>query len=249
MRYFLDISYRGTAFHGWQIQPNAHTVQEEINRALSIILQQDISCLGSGRTDTGVHALQQIAHFDAELSDTLDQLQYRLNGLLPAEVSINSIRPVKPEAHARFDAVRRTYHYHLHRQKDPFKTGVSYFFSRSLEAAPIQEAIGLMKNWKNFQAFSKVHTDVNHFDCDIYEINWQETNEGYVFSVSANRFLRGMIRAMVGTLLEVGQGRLNQTDLKNILESGERSRAGRAVPAEGLFLTEVKYPESIYLDI
>lgn len=249
MRFFLDISYCGTAFHGWQVQPNAHTVQEEIQKALSTVLQQQTDCVGSGRTDTGVHATQQIAHVDAELDEaSLAQLQYRLNGLLPPEISINAIRRVNPGAHARFAAISRTYHYHLHQKKDPFKNGRSYLFPKPIDTAAISQALVLIKSWKNFQAFSKVHTDVNHFNCDIHEIEWKETNDGHLFSVSANRFLRGMVRATVGTLLEVGMGRLDINQLRAILESGDRSKAGRSVPPEGLYLSEVKYPDSVYLE-
>ncbi|REE00579.1 tRNA pseudouridine(38-40) synthase TruA [Marinoscillum furvescens] len=248
MRYFLDIAYRGTAFHGWQIQPNAVTVQEEIQRALSVIFQQPMECVGSGRTDTGVHATHQIAHVDWESKLSQEDVQYKLNGLLPPEIAINEVMAVKPEAHARFDAEKRTYHYHIHKHKDPFRKGLSYHFGRSLDMEAIASACGVIARWKNFQAFSKVHTDVNHFDCDIFHIEWKETNEGYVFSVSANRFLRGMVRAMVGTLLDIGQGRMTLEAFEDALKSGVRSNVGRAAPPEGLYLTEVLYPKSVYLD-
>ncbi|MFY0607860.1 MAG: tRNA pseudouridine(38-40) synthase TruA [Cyclobacteriaceae bacterium] len=249
MRYFMDLSYKGTAYHGWQIQPNAPTVQEEINKALSLVLQQKIECVGSGRTDTGVHAKQQVAHLDLEeVKLTLDQLTYRLNGILPADISIKQIRQVKPDAHARFDATRRTYHYHLHKIKDPFITGQSYYFTKELDVSAIAKSIEIIRDWKIFQAFSKVHTEVNNFNCEIFEISWEETNVGYTFCVSANRFLRGMVRAMVGTLLDVGSGKIDTKVLTEILDSGDRSRAGRSVPAEGLFLSEVLYPESVYLE-
>ncbi len=248
MRYFIDLSYRGTAFHGWQVQPNAHTVQAEMQQALSTVLQAGTEVVGSGRTDTGVHAFQQIAHFDVDEELDCDKIAFRLNGLLPETVGIKQILPVYPTAHARFDAVSRTYHYHIHKQKNPFKEGLSYFYSRKLNIDKIDEAIELIKNWKNFQAFSKVHTDVAHFDCDIFAAEWKETNEGHLFSVSANRFLRGMVRAIVGTLLDVGLEKISNGDLQEILESGNRSNAGRAVPPQGLYLQEVKYPKSIYLD-
>lgn len=248
MRYFLDIAYRGTAFHGWQIQPNAVTVQEELNRALSIIFQQPTECVGSGRTDTGVHATHQIAHVDWDSKLSPKDVQHKLNSLLPQEIAINAISQVTPAAHARFDAEKRTYHYHIHKQKDPFKRELSYHFGRPLDLQAIYQACEVIKGWKNFQAFSKVHTDVNHFDCDIFHIQWKETNDGHVFSVSANRFLRGMVRAMVGTLLDIGQGRMALSGFKEALKSGVRSNVGRAAPPEGLYLTEVRYPKSIYLD-
>ncbi len=248
VRYFLDIAYRGTAFHGWQIQPNASTVQEEINKALSTLLQDTVECLGSGRTDTGVHASQQIAHFDTDKDLDSDKFQYRLNALLPQEISINAIDLVKDDAHARFDAVSRSYKYHIHKSKSPFKTGLSYFFNRPVDSTLINEACELINGWQNFQAFSKVHTDVKTFDCTIHHIHWEESNDSHIFSVSANRFLRGMVRAMVGTLLEVGQNKMSIADLKSVLESGVRSNAGRSAPPEGLFLTAVEYPKDIYIN-
>ncbi len=248
MRYFLDISYLGTAYHGWQIQQNANTVQAEINRALSLVLQEDLACLGSGRTDTGVHASQQIAHVDLlELKFPVPQLQMKLNTVLPNDISINNIALVHNEAHARFDATRRTYHYHISKSKNPFLIGQYYHFTRSLSVQKIQQALEVIKKTKDFQAFSKVHTDVNNFDCEIFDISWKETNESHTFCVSANRFLRGMVRAMVGTLLDVGTEKISLEDFKSILDSGDRKKAGRSVPAEGLFLTKVEYPESVYL--
>ncbi len=245
----MDLSYKGTAYHGWQIQRNAKTVQEEINNALSLVFQKKIECMGSGRTDTGVHAKQQIAHIDLEdLKFPLDQLPHKLNSILPKDISINNVRQVKPEAHARFDASLRTYQYFLHTVKNPFVTGQSYLYAKPVDLNAIAEAIVIIKNWKNFQAFSKVHTEVNNFNCEIFDIWWRETNGGHTFCVSANRFLRGMVRAIVGTLLDVGSGKINSQDLKGIHESGDRSRAGRSVPADGLFLSEVKYPESVYLE-
>lgn len=242
----MDISYRGTAYHGWQVQKNAHTVQAEINSALSTLLQTETVCTGSGRTDTGVHALQQIAHFDCERELDAQDFSYRLNAFLPTEIAVNRIHPVTPEAHARFDAEVRSYHYLIHKQKDPFRLELSYQFSAPLDLEAITAGMEVIRHWKNFQAFSKVHTQVNHFACEILDISWKETNEGHVFSVSANRFLRGMVRAMVGTLLEMGQNKLDRNGLIKILESGDRSSAGRAVPPHGLYLTAVKYPINIY---
>lgn len=248
MRYFLDISYLGTAYHGWQIQKNAHSVQAEINQALTTLLRTETDCVGSGRTDTGVHARQQIAHFDTAKKIRTEDFAFRLNKLLPKDISINAIQPVIPEAHARFDAESRSYEYRIHAKKDPFSLSMSYFFNKELDLHGIREGISLLRRATNFQAFSKVHTDVNHFDCDIYDMSWKETNEGHVFFVRANRFLRGMVRALVGTLLEMGQNRLSVQGLQQILESRNRSTAGRSVPASGLYLTEVKYPDTIYLE-
>lgn len=213
-----------------------------------MLLRQPTECLGSGRTDAGVHASQQIAHFDTDTLLESDQFQYRLNALLPQEISINAIAQVKDEAHARFDAVSRSYKYYIHKHKNPFKTGLSYLFNKPVDSNLINEVCELIKGWQNFQAFSKVHTDVKTFDCTIHHIQWEESNDSHVFSVSANRFLRGMVRAMVGTLLEVGQQKLTINELEEVLKSGVRSNAGRSAPADGLFLTAVDYPKDIYID-
>ncbi|MEP0984529.1 tRNA pseudouridine(38-40) synthase TruA [Ekhidna sp.] len=247
MRYFMDITYRGTHFNGWQIQPNGVTVQEEIEKALSTILKSKISILGSGRTDTGVHARQQIAHFDAEETDPR-KLVFKLNSFLNQDIAINTIRPVKDDVSARFEATSRKYHYHLHQAKDPFRVGTSYYFNPLLNVDLINEGCEIIKNWKNFECFSKVHTEVNNFNCDIFQAKWVREGSNHLFEISANRFLRGMVRAIVGTLIDIGLAKTSIAELKLILESNDRSRAGRAVPAEGLFLQEVIYPSDIYLD-
>lgn len=248
MRYFLDIAYRGSSFHGWQVQPNAHTVQEVVNEALSTILREPISCMGSGRTDTGVHALQQIAHFDIDRQLQPSEIKFKLNSILPKAISVQGVYPVIATANARFDATSRAYQYHIHRYKNPFLDGLSYYYSQELDVQAIEKALELIRTHTDFQAFSRVHTDVKHFNCQIFDCSWKETNEGYIFSVKANRFLRGMVRAMVGTLLLVGQNKLDVEGLKEVLASLNRSAAGRAVPPEGLYLCEVNYPDSIYLD-
>ena len=248
MRYFLDISYQGSTYHGWQIQKNAISVQEVINEGLSTILRYKTECLGSGRTDTGVHAIQQMAHFDSQDKLDIEDFKYKLNALLPSSIAINDIKTVNEAAHARFDATRRSYQYLIHRQKDPFKEGLSYFFSTPINQEKIQEAIKILREWTNFQAFSKVKTDVNNFDCQIFQATWETSETDHRFFVSANRFLRGMVRAMVGTLLEIGQEKITPQDLIQILESEDRSRAGRAVPPEGLYLCAIEYPKDIFID-
>lgn len=242
----MDISYRGTRYHGWQIQPNGVTVQEEIEKALSTILQAETPIVGSGRTDAGVHAAQQIAHFDAEGLDK-DQLTFKLNSFLKEDISINGIRKVKKDANARFDASLRKYHYHLHQTKNPFKKGLSYYFKPDLDIDEINKACEIIKDWQNFECFSKVHTEVNHFNCEIFSAKWTQQGAEHLFEISANRFLRGMVRAIVGTLLDIGLGKTSLGELQQILESNDRSKAGRAVPAEGLYLQEVTYPEDTYL--
>lgn len=242
----MDITYRGTQFNGWQTQPNGTTIQEEIEKGLKMLLKKDTPLSGSGRTDTGVHATQQIAHFDADEMDA-SQLTYKLNSFLPKDIAINSITQVSEEAHARFAAESRKYHYQLHQAKDPFKDGLSYYFTLKLDVAEINRACEIIRNWQNFECFSRVHTEVNHFNCEVFDAKWIQDGSKHLFIIQANRFLRGMVRAVVGTLIDVGMGKTSLTELKEILESRDRKKAGRAVPAEGLYLQEVTYPKKIYL--
>ncbi|MEP1096638.1 MAG: tRNA pseudouridine(38-40) synthase TruA [Cyclobacteriaceae bacterium] len=246
MRYFIDISYEGTAYHGWQIQTTGNTVQEEIEKALSTILKEEVAIMGSGRTDTGVHATQQIAHFDTITELVPNDLVYKLNSFLPKDIAIRSIKAVENNTHARFDAVKRTYHYHIHRHKNPFKRGVSYYFKHDIDRNAILEGCEIIRNWENFECFSKVHTEVNNFNCQIFKIDWLQNEDDDLFVVTANRFLRGMVRAMVGTLLDLGTRKTNIENFKGVLESNDRSRAGRAVPPQGLFLERIEYPANIY---
>ncbi len=247
MRYFLDLSYLGTAYHGWQLQKNAHSVQAEVNRALSTYLRKEINVTGSGRTDTGVHARQQIVHFDLEQEIDPQQLIFKLNALLPNDIAAMEIKPVKKEAHARFDAVKRSYQYIMHTRKSPFEEGLSYYFPHALDIDRMNQACQLLLGSQNFQCFSKVKTEVNTFDCDINTAHWILENEKLVFHVSADRFLRGMVRAIVGTLLMVGEGKMTQESFQNVLDSRDRRKAGRSVPPHGLYLTEVIYPAETYI--
>ncbi len=244
MRFFLDISYKGTNFHGWQIQPNGNTVQAELEKALSTILKTETSIVGSGRTDTGVHATQQIAHFDSESKP--DDLVYKLNSFLPKDISVNELKEVNTEAHARFDATKRMYHYHINQSKNPFKQETSYYFTQAIDIELINKGCEIIKGWENFECFSKVHTEVNNFNCEIFKADWQQKGDEHLFIVEANRFLRGMVRAMVGTLLDVGTGKTSLEELKEILKSNDRKKAGRAVPPQGLFLEKIEYPTNIY---
>ncbi|MCP4457848.1 MAG: tRNA pseudouridine(38-40) synthase TruA [Cytophagales bacterium] len=247
VRYFLDIHYKGTDYSGWQIQTNANTIQAEINSALSTLLKSSIETLGSGRTDAGVHAHQQIAHFDTDEILELEEFVYKLNSLLPKDIAIRNVKKVKPDAHARFDANSRSYRYFIHSRKEPFVANSSYFFHQKLDVEIINTAIDVLKNQKDFESFSKVHTEVNNFNCDIFDASWELTANGYVFFIRANRFLRGMVRALVGTLLDVGTKRTTIDRLKEILESKTRSEAGRSVSPDGLYLDSVNYSEDIYL--
>lgn len=248
LRYFLDIAYNGTAYHGWQIQDNAHTVQAELEKCLTTLLRTKTEIMGSGRTDTGVHARQQVMHLDMAEPADLSKFQQRLNGILPKDISVGGIRKVNTEAHTRFDAQERSYEYHVHQAKSPFLENLSYCFTRPLDVDAMNEAAKNLLGEKDFESFSKVKTEVNTFICTIKEARWEKQNDSLIFHVTANRFLRGMVRALVGTLLDVGLGKLNAQEFVNIIESKDRRKAGRAVPAHGLYLTRVTYPDSIYLD-
>lgn len=243
MRYFIECSYRGTNYCGWQIQENANTVQAEIEKALSTLLKRPLAIIGSSRTDTGVHAMQQVAHFDIE-NESLnpENLTYRLNKILPFDISIKSIYPVRDDYHCRFEATSRKYEYHISPHKNPFQKGLYYEFNHDLSIELMNEACQKMFQYIDFESFSKIKTDVNTFNCTIMEARWEKSeNDMLVFYIKANRFLRGMVRAVVGTLLEVGAGKLSVEDFEQIILSKNRKKAGRAVPAEGLFLIEVNY--------
>ncbi len=246
MRYFLEISYKGTNYSGWQIQDNANTVQAEVNKALSTLLKTETDSMGCGRTDAGVHALGLVAHFDAAEIEKPSDFLYKLNSLLPKDIAVRAIRKVKDEAHVRFDAISRSYRYLIHARKDAFIRNTSCFFSHDLDVEKINEAIEVIKAHKDFEAFSKVHTEVNHFHCDIFEASWELSEVGYVFHIRADRFLRGMVRTIVGTLLDVGTGKTTIEELKNILNSKNRREAGRSVSADGLYFLSADYPEEIY---
>lgn len=246
-RYFLDITYKGTNYHGWQKQENSNSVQAEIENALSTMFQSNISIMGSGRTDTGVHARQQIAHFDNQTSLDTSDLAFKLNRILPNDVVVNNTKAVQAEAHARFDATLRSYEYFIHQKRDPFKVGVSYYYSKPLDFEKMNAVSKKIIGEHDFQSFSKVKTEVNNFICNIKIAEWKLHNDSLVFYVTANRFLRGMIRALVGTLIEVGLGKMSLEEFQKVIDIKDRTKAGRAVPPEGLFLTAVKYPAEIFI--
>lgn len=247
MRYFFDISYKGTEFHGWQIQPNANTVQQEINLALQTIFQNEIETVGSGRTDTGVHAKMQVFHADLASQIDTNSVAQKLNGVLPKGIVVNNIRPVNADTHARFDAISRSYEYHLAFQRSPFAIDEFWFVPKPPEPRIINKACTLLLGEHDFTSFSKVKTDVTHFRCTIFEAKWQQNKEKAVFYISANRFLRGMVRTMVGTLLLLGQGKISFDEFVEILEAKDRKVAGQSVPPQGLYLCDVRYPDTIYL--
>jgi len=243
-RYCLEFSYLGTEFFGYQIQPNARTVQACLEEKLSLLAKTTVSLVGSSRTDTGVHARQQFAHFDLEQALSSDWV-HRLNRMLPKDLAVKAIYEVSQDFHARFDASARRYSYTIAQEKDVFSQGQAYWFELPLEVDAMNAAAQLLLNHRDFECFSKVHTDVFTFDCDIHLAHWEQKNGQVVFHIAANRFLRGMVRAIVGTLLEVGAGKSSLADVQAILDSKDRGEAGRAVPAHGLCLEEVNYPESL----
>jgi tRNA pseudouridine38-40 synthase len=248
LRYFFEISYDGSAYHGWQAQNNAPTVQAAIEKALHTLLKSDVAIVGSGRTDTGVHAVQQYFHLDTGKKLEAGKLLYKLNALLDPAIAVHTIRAVQDKAHARSDALSRMYEYRICRRKDPFQFGRAYMFYRSLDVDRMQTASGYLLGKHDFQAFSKVKTNVNHFICNVFESRWFLKEDVLCYRVRADRFLRGMVRALVGTMLEVGEHKTDPEALPGIMESRDRRTAGPAVPAGGLFLMEVQYSGEIFVD-
>ena len=242
LRYFIKLAYNGTAYHGWQYQPNASSVQEVLNKAFSVLLNTDISIMGAGRTDTGVHASQMYAHFDYDKNIDNKQLVHKLNSYLPKDIVVYEVFQVADEAHTRFDATKRTYEYHINRFKNPFSQELSWYFHQDLDLEAMNEASQLLFHHTNFQSFSKVNTDVNTFDCTIYEAYWKQENDKLVFTISANRFLRNMVRSIVGTLVNVGLKKITVAEFDTIIKSKSRDKAGFSVPAHGLYLTKIEYP-------
>ncbi|MDB2555407.1 tRNA pseudouridine(38-40) synthase TruA [Flavobacteriaceae bacterium] len=241
MRYFIELSYKGTNYHGWQIQPDASSVQEEITKALATILQEKILLVGAGRTDAGVHASQMFAHVDT-VKKLSNNYVHKLNAILPNDIVIKSIKEVSDETHARFDAVSRTYEYRILLGRDPFLLETKWqLHQKNLQIEKMNEAANLLFKYEDFESFSKVKTDVNTFNCTIMKAVWTLEDKHLIFHIKANRFLRNMVRAIVGTLLEVGLGKKTVEDFRKIIESKKRSEAGLSVPAKGLFLTEVCY--------
>lgn len=245
MRYFFEISYNGSRYHGWQNQSNAVGVQQIVEEVLSKLMRDKIEIVGSGRTDSGVHCAQQFFHADVKHELKPDDLIHRLNSFLPKDIAIHSIFKVKDSAHARYDARQRSYEYHITTKKDPLLLGYAYHFFKSVDVGLMNRAAKLLVGNHDFTSFSKVKTDVNHFICDIKKAKWRKKNGLLIFEITANRFLRGMVRAVVGTLLDVGTGKISLYDFQEIMKGKDRKKAGMNVPAEGLFLTKVKYKKGI----
>jgi tRNA pseudouridine38-40 synthase len=246
-RYFIELAYKGTDFHGWQVQPNAVSVQEYLEKALSIITRETIEIVGAGRTDTSVHASYFVAHFDSSrLNLDHPDFTYKLNSFLNKNIVIFGISKVHSEAHARFDAVSRTYQYHLNLQKDPFSVETSWHFFWQPDLKKMNEACTILFEYTDFTSFSKLHTDVKTNNCKIIQAEWTQQGSNLVFTVKADRFLRNMVRAMVGTLLEVGLGKMDIVGFRKVIEQKDRSAAGLSVPAHGLFLVDIEYPEAVF---
>ena len=250
-RYFIHLSYQGANYCGWQIQPEAPSVQAEIERCIGLKLGQPVGVTGCGRTDTGVHARNYYAHFDVEEAiQSPEELVFRLNAFLPADIAVHRIWEVPAEAHARFDALSRTYHYYITQQKNPFHLHDAFYLYGDLDVALMQEAANLLFDYTDFTSFSKLHTQVKTNNCKIMEARWfHQPTEGdaslLVFRIQADRFLRNMVRAIMGTWLEVGKGKRTLEGFREVIERKDRSSAGDSVPAHGLFLEEVAYPPEI----
>lgn len=243
-RFFIELSYDGSAFHGWQVQPNAVTVQQELDKALSIFFRQKVESLGCGRTDAGVHAAEFFAHIDLEnVSDSYAANAVGgINALLPYQIAIKKIFPVSSTAHARFDATARSYEYHFHFHKDPFKLNRSWLYKAKLDVTAMNEAAATLLNHRDFSSFSKSNTDTATNNCRLTEAYFSEIEGGIVFRITADRFLRNMVRAVVGTLIKVGRKEISLLELQEIVVSKNRSNAGQSVPACGLYLVKVVYP-------
>jgi tRNA pseudouridine38-40 synthase len=241
LRYFIELSYLGKNYHGWQIQPDANSIQEELNKAISTVLQDEISVVGAGRTDTGVHASQMFAHFD---SDTIldKNIVFKLNSILPEDIVVHHVVKVADEKHARFDALTRSYEYRIWLGRNPFLLEVTWqLFHQKLDVDAMNEAAKILLEHENFQAFSKVKTEVKTFNCKVTKAVWTQEGNRLIFHITANRFLRNMVRAIVGTLVDVGKHKISKQDFRTIILSKDRANAGLSVPAKGLFLTEITY--------
>jgi tRNA pseudouridine38-40 synthase len=246
-RYFIYLAYNGSNYCGWQNQPNGISVQQKIEEALHTLLRKPLPITGAGRTDAGVHARLMVAHFDWE-GETVDwsMLTERLNCLLPPDISISKIVPVSSGAHARFDALSRTYNYYVCKEKDPFHYPFHYRIASFLDFEKMNETAAILSEYIDFTSFSKLHTDVATNNCKVMQAGWKQEKNGWVFTIQADRFLRNMVRAIVGTLLEVGRGKLSLEGFRQVIESKNRGKAGTSVPGNALFLVDIEYPLSVF---
>ncbi|MFP2996577.1 tRNA pseudouridine(38-40) synthase TruA [Spongiivirga sp. MCCC 1A20706] len=247
MRYFIELAYNGKNYHGWQAQPNAITVQEVVEKALSTLIRETVKVVGCGRTDTGVHAKQYYLHFETEREFDSFELCRKLNSFLPNDVAIYHIFPVTAEAHARFDAIARTYEYLITLKKDPFLTDTAYQHNRSLDIDRLNKASALLLNYTDFKCFSRSNTDVKTYNCKITKAVWRKQDNMLIFTITADRFLRNMVRAIVGTLLPIGLGDMDVKNMIDVIESKDRKQAGASAPGHALYLSKIEYPSSIKL--
>ena len=248
MRYFLELSYSGKAYNGWQIQNNAPSVKQTLPEALSTILRVPTGVVGAGRTDTGVHAARYVAHFDAECPlEEPQRFCYHLNAILPWDIAVQDVRRVRDDAHARFDAVEREYKYYVSPRKDPFRRDVAYQLIMPLDLDRMNEAAETLLGRQDFTSFSRLHSGNKTNICRVTRAQWREQDGCYVFTVAADRFLRNMVRAIVGTLLDVGRGKLSVEGFRAVIDGRDRALAGTSAPPQGLFLTRVDYPDDVYV--
>lgn len=246
-RYFIELSFRGTRYHGWQVQPNALSVQEVLETSLGTFLRRSVEITGAGRTDTGVHATYYVAHFEVEnLPFELSDVVEKMNRFLPPDIALHRIWPVPPDAHARFSAIRRKYRYVISRKKDPFILETAYPYFWPLDREAMNYAAACLTEVDDFTSFSKLHSDVKTNICKVYEAFWKEEGHLLVFTISADRFLRNMVRAIVGTLLEVGRHKMTAEQFREVIRMKNRSAAGTSVPPQGLFLEAIEYPAEFY---
>ncbi|MDB0027298.1 tRNA pseudouridine(38-40) synthase TruA [Flavobacteriales bacterium] len=242
MRFFIEFSYKGTNYHGWQVQTNTNTVQAEINKALSTLLNSKIEVMGAGRTDAGVHAKQMYAHFDYNTLFDVPKMIMKLNSFLPNDIAIHAIFQVDDEVSSRFDAISRTYEYHIVQHKSPFAS-YAYYLHKKLDVDAMNLACKHLLGKQDFSSFSKANTQTFTNNCNVIFAKWEWENDELIFSIKADRFLRNMVRAIVGTLLEVGLGKVEVDDVKEIIKAKDRGEAGTSVPGNALFLIKVEYPK------
>jgi len=247
-RYFIFISFRGSSYHGWQIQPNAVTIQGRIEEALSVILGEKINLTGSGRTDTGVHAVLFVAHFESSIPhlEKNEKIVYSLNSILPADIAVNSIKKVRADAHARFSAISRTYKYYITGKKDPFSTEFSWYLPGKKDIKSLNKACEILTAFSDFKSFSRLHSNNKTTVCKIFEAKWEEENDKLVFTIRADRFLRNMVRAIVGTIINIGMNKMSLKEFEEIIQVRDRNRAGQSAVAKGLFLVDIEYPPEIF---
>ncbi|MCF6295965.1 MAG: tRNA pseudouridine(38-40) synthase TruA [Flavobacteriaceae bacterium] len=248
MRFFIELSYNGSAYHGWQNQPNAISVQEVLEEALSTLLKEKIDIVGAGRTDTGVHAKQMFAHFNTTVEFSLDEIKYKLNSLLPKDIAVQDIFKVNNEAHARFDAISREYKYRISLHKNVFAFNDSYYFKQELDIDKMNEAAKILFEHEDFKCFSRSNTDVKTYNCNIMNAEWVLKEGELIFTIKADRFLRNMVRAIVGTMINIGIGKTSIVQFHDIIKSKNRSQAGASVPGHALYLTKIEYPKHIKKD-